>query len=108
MLVGRNHENAIYELSGDTAWTGVDLAKAFTELLGRTVLYTHRTSDEQEVDLQAEHASPERMRMRVEIDTAIARGDLADANPELARLIGRPTTPLLEGLRAALEHPASV
>ena len=34
-------------------------------------------------------------------------GVLADADPTLARLIGRPTTPIVEGLRAAVE-PARV
>ncbi|WP_375400521.1 SDR family oxidoreductase [uncultured Amnibacterium sp.] len=107
VLTGDGHENAIYEFSGDTAWDGIELAQAFTAILGRTILYHHRTSDEQEVDLLAQQVPPERIQARIAIDTAIARGDLADANPTLSRLIGRPTTPLLEGLKAALEHPAA-
>lgn len=38
----------------------------------------------------------------VDVDAAIARGELADTDGDLARLIGRPTTPLAETLRAAL------
>ena len=107
VLTSDAHENAIYELAGDTAWDGALLAQAFTAILGRTILYHHRTSDEQQVDLQTQDVPAERIRARIEIDTSIARGDLADANPELSRLIGRPTTPLLEGLRASLEHPTA-
>lgn len=107
VLTGDTHENAIYELSGDTAWDGIRLAQAFTEILGRTILYHHRTSDEQEVDLISHGVSAGGIQGRISLDTAIARGDLADANPELSRLIGRPTTPLLDGLKAALQHPAA-
>lgn len=104
VLTSDAHENAVHELSGDTAWDGVELAQAFTAILGRTILYHHRTSDEQEVDLQSQGVPAEGIRMVVAIDTAIARGDLADASPQLSRLIGRPTTPLLDGLRAALDR----
>lgn len=98
------HQNAVYELSGDTAWDGIQLAQAFTTILGRTILFHHRTSDEQQVDLTTQGVPAEGIRIVIGIDTAIARGDLADANPELSRLIGRPTTPLLDGLRAALDQ----
>ncbi|HCJ48485.1 MAG TPA: NAD(P)-dependent oxidoreductase, partial [Microbacterium sp.] len=37
-----------------------------------------------------------------EMQAGIGRGVLADADPTLARLIGRPTTPFAEGIRAAL------
>jgi len=36
----------------------------------------------------------------VTLDADIRRGDLADATSDLRDLIGRPTTPLLDGLRA--------
>ena len=36
------------------------------------------------------------------LDADIRRGDLADATADLRTLIGRPTTPLVDGLRAAL------
>ena len=36
------------------------------------------------------------------IDDAIRRGVLGDPDGTLSRLIGRPTTPLVEGLRAAV------
>ncbi|KTR73876.1 nucleoside-diphosphate sugar epimerase, partial [Microbacterium oxydans] len=35
------------------------------------------------------------------LDSGIKDGALADTDGTLARLIGRPTTPLVEGLRAA-------
>lgn len=107
VLTSEGHHNAVYELAGGTAWDGIELAQAFTAILGRTILYHHRTSDEQAVDLQDRGVPPEGVEARISIDTAIARGELADANPELSRLIGRPTTPLLEGLRTALAHPAA-
>ena len=44
------------------------------------------------------------------IDDAIRRGVLGDTDGTLSRLIGRPTTPLVDGLRAAVpaqEQPAA-
>jgi NAD(P)H dehydrogenase (quinone) len=38
----------------------------------------------------------------VALDEATRRGDLADATADLRTLIGRPTTPLVDALRAAL------
>ena len=66
------------------------------------------------VDLRVEHAVIQRKgRGRVdedagtvgfvaEMEAGIARGVLADADPTLARLLGRPTTPVADGLRAAV------
>ncbi|NEE55567.1 KR domain-containing protein, partial [Streptomyces sp. SID8455] len=41
-----------------------------------------------------------------DVDEAIARGRLAGTSGDLARLTGRPTTPLATTVRAALEASA--
>jgi NAD(P)H dehydrogenase (quinone) len=38
----------------------------------------------------------------VDADAAIARGELAATSGQLRRLIGRPTTPIADSIRAAL------
>ena len=87
------------ELSGELAWHYNDLAAAFSKLLGRTVVYQSVTP-EQHLAAVKDAGVPEQMVvMAVEVDTGLRAGAMAYQNGDLARLIGRPTTPLVEGLR---------
>jgi NAD(P)H dehydrogenase (quinone) len=99
---GDGHLNKTYELSGDVAWTYDDLAGALSEVLGRDVVHRSVTPEEQ---LQAltDAGVPEPMaQMAVAVDAGIRAGAFAFTSGDLARLIGRPTTPLVEGLRPLL------
>ncbi|MFD8753152.1 SDR family oxidoreductase [Kitasatospora sp. NPDC059577] len=94
--------NAVYELSGDTAWSLPELAAELAKASGKPV--GHRDV------APAEHLSvlvgaglPEGFAAAlVDVDAGIARGELAGTPGDLARLIGRPTVPLAESVRAAL------
>ena len=96
------HENATYELSGDVAWTGAELAAAVGEALGREIAYQSLTTDEHLAVLTAAGLDEGTAGFLVALDANIARGDLAQQSGELSRLIGRATTPLVETFRAAL------
>jgi NAD(P)H dehydrogenase (quinone) len=102
VAVASGHENATYELSGDVAWTGAELAAAVGEALGREIAYQPLTTDEHLAMLTAAGLDEGTAGFLVALDANIARGDLAQQSGELTRLIGRPTTPLVETLRAAL------
>lgn len=95
------HIGEIYELAGDAVWDYGDLAAAFAEITGRDVSY-EPISFEQKVAALREAGLDERLAgLIASLDTGIADGALDDSDGTLARLIGRPTTPLIEGLRAA-------
>jgi len=96
------HENATYELSGDVAWTGAELADAVGEALGREITYQSLTTDEHLAMLTAAGLDEGTAGFLVALDANIARGDLAQQSGELTRLIGRATTPLVDTFRAAL------
>jgi NAD(P)H dehydrogenase (quinone) len=99
VLTTDGHHGATYELSGDVAWSYDELAAAFTELLGREVTYQSVTPEQHLANL-TEAGVPEPMAaMAVAVDAGIRAGAFAYTNGDLARLIGRPTTGLLEGLR---------
>jgi NAD(P)H dehydrogenase (quinone) len=94
------HLGRTYELSGDVAWTYDDLAAALSEVLGRDVAYRSVTPDEH-LEILVGAGVPEQLAgMAVAVDGAIREGAFAYRNGDLARLIGRPTTPLVDGLRA--------
>ena len=93
------HHGKTYELSGDTAWNYDDLAAGLSEVLGRDVVHQSLTP-EQHLQAIVSAGVPEQMaQMIVGADAGIAAGAFAFTNGDLSRLLGRPTTPLVEGLR---------
>lgn len=101
VLRTEGHDGAVYELSGDQAWTFDDLAAAATEVLGRPVEYRRVTIDEHRELLAAAGLDEGTIGFLLAMDQNTAAGELADTTGELAALIGRPTTPLVDALRAA-------
>lgn len=99
-LVEDGHVGNVYEFAGDVAWTFDDLASAASEVLGRPVTYQRLTSEQLAAGLEAAGADAGTVGFVVGLDQAIAGGVLSGTDGTLARLIGRPTTPLIDGLRA--------
>jgi NAD(P)H dehydrogenase (quinone) len=99
VVTSDDHRGRTYELSGDVAWTYDDLAGALGEVLGRGVV--HRSvPPEQHLKALTDAGVAEPMaQMAVGVDAGIRAGAFAFTNGDLARLLGRPTTPLVEGLR---------
>ncbi|MDR5698542.1 SDR family oxidoreductase [Agromyces aerolatus] len=103
LLDGRTLEGRTLELTGDTAWTFDDLAAAASEVVGREVTYQPLSTEEQVSALESAGLDHGTAAFVAGIDDAIRRGVLGDATPTLSELIGRPTTPLVEALRAAID-----
>ncbi|MFD6178054.1 MULTISPECIES: SDR family oxidoreductase [unclassified Isoptericola] len=97
------HDGAVYELSGDVAWTFDDLAAAAAEIVGRPVTYRRLTADEHRAALVAAGLDEDTAAFVVALDGDARAGLLSETSGDLARLIGRPTTPLADGLRRALD-----
>ncbi|MFD3548180.1 NmrA family NAD(P)-binding protein [Streptomyces sp. NPDC058655] len=102
VLTGEGHLNRVYELSGDTAWNLAEYTAELSAQSGREVTYTEVTPEEQLAALTGAGVPEGFAAIIVDVDAAIARGRLAGTSGDLARLIGRPTVPLAEAIRAAL------
>lgn len=102
VLTTPGHKGAVYELSGDTAWDFDDLAAAIGAVIGREVEYVRVTPEEQRAALVAHGLDEGTAAFVVTLDGDTHKGLLGVTTGDLGRLIGRPTTPLLDGLRAAL------
>jgi NAD(P)H dehydrogenase (quinone) len=100
VLTTDGHDNAAYELTGDVAWDYHDLAAAVSEVTGTTVTYQDLSSEEHAAALRAHGVDEETITFLVTLDADLAAGVSADATDHLRTLIGRPTTPLVDGLRA--------
>ncbi|WP_046529436.1 SDR family oxidoreductase [Cellulomonas sp. FA1] len=101
VVTGEGHDGQVYELAGDVAWTHDELAAAASQVLGRDVVYRDVTPEEQRAGLLAAGLDEGTAGFVVALDQNIAAGTLADTDGTLRRLVGRPTTPLIDGLRAA-------
>ncbi|MFF2844850.1 SDR family oxidoreductase [Streptomyces sp. NPDC058001] len=99
---GEGHEGKAYELSGDTAWSLDEYAAEIARQSGKDISYA-RVPAEQHLAILTGAGVPEPMAaILVDVDAAIERGRLAGTSGDLARLIGRPTTPVGEAIAAAL------
>lgn len=99
-LVAGGHEGATYELGGDVAWTLPELAATLAELLGIPVAYEDVSAPEHIAALEAAGLPAPTAAFVAGLDAAISDGALDGVTGELARLLGRPTTPLAEALAA--------
>ncbi|MFF7679352.1 SDR family oxidoreductase [Actinacidiphila glaucinigra] len=104
VLTGAGHENAVYELSGDEAWTMAEYAAELAHQSGRPVAYTDLPADAFLAVLTGAGLPEPVAAIYVDVDVAgISRGLLQGGSGDLARLIGRPTTPLADTIAAALK-----
>lgn len=90
-----------YSLSGDTAWSFEELAADFAEVLTAPVEVRRVNGEAKAGVLAGFGLDPAMVGFVVGVDAAIAAGELGSTNGELAALIGRPTAPIIDTLRAA-------
>ena len=102
VLTGSRHENRVYELGGDQAFTMAELAGIIAEESGRPVEYRD-LPEEAYVDALVGFGVREGFaRALAESDGALARGELFTDSGDLSRLIGRPTTSPRDAVAFAL------
>ncbi|MFD4421369.1 SDR family oxidoreductase [Agromyces sp. NPDC058484] len=103
VLLEDGHLGQVYEFGGDVTWSYDELAAAASALVGREVVYQPLTTEAHVAALEAAGLDAGTAGFVAAIDTGIREGVLAHTDGTLSRIIGRPTTPLVEGLRAAVE-----
>jgi NAD(P)H dehydrogenase (quinone) len=91
----------VYELGGTAPFTLAELADTITEVTGTKVLYHDLSPAEFVVALQRAGLDPGVAVFLADIGESIAHGDLETTSDDLTRLLGRPSTPLAEAIRAA-------
>ncbi|MET0853492.1 MAG: NmrA family NAD(P)-binding protein [Microterricola sp.] len=101
VLVDASHSGAVYELSGDVAWSHAEFAEAAAEVLGRAVSYRNLSPEEHQAALEQSGLDAGTAGFVVALDGNIRDGLLAGTSGDLTRLIGRPTTPLRAELATA-------
>jgi NAD(P)H dehydrogenase (quinone) len=96
------HAGKTYELAGDTAHTGADLAAEVAKAAGKPVAYVSMPQADYAAAL-AGFGLPEGFaQVLADCDAQAGQGALFDDSHTLSRLIGRPTTPIAETIKTAL------
>lgn len=102
VLTGDTTENHIHELAGDESFTLSGYAAALAEVSGRPVVYTDMPEVEYRAALEGIGVPAPWPAILSDSSAKSAAGVLFDDGHELSRLIGRPTTGLIDAVRAAL------
>lgn len=98
-----NQAGKVYELAGDEAWTLSDLTAQLSELAGKPVAYQNLSEADFKAALQGAGLPEPFAALLANSDVGASKGGLFDDSRQLSTLIGRPTTPLAESLRALLQ-----
>jgi len=102
VLTGTNHEGKTYELAGDAAHTLADFAAELSRQAGREIPYKDLSRDAYAAILK-QAGLPDGFAEGIPAwDVDASHGALFDDGRQLSALIGRPTTPLADAVKAAL------
>ena len=102
VLTGTDHAGRTYELAADDAWTLGDLAAEISARTGRDIPYRNLSVADYAAALVGAGLPQGLSEAIAGWDADAAQGALFDDGRALSRLIGRPTTPLADVVRAAL------
>ena len=92
----------VYELAGDTAYTLSELAAEIAKQSGKPVVYNDLPEAAYAAALVQVGLPEGFAALLADSDVGASKGGLFDDGRQLSRLIGRPTTPLAEVVKAAL------
>lgn len=95
--------NAIYELAGDESYTMAEFAAEIASAAGKPVAYVDMSEADFAAALESVGLPGQIAAMLADSDSQAAKGALQDDSHTLQRLIGRPTTPWAETVRAAVK-----
>lgn len=102
VLTGEGHAGRTYELAGDSAYTLTELAAELSRQTGKTIPYRDLPPAEYAKILEGAGLPAVWAEAYASMDVAAANGALFDDGHALAKLIGRPTTPLGDVIRQIL------
>lgn len=102
VISGDGHAGNVYELAGDHAWTLSELAAELSKQSGKNVTYQNMSEADFAAALKGVGLPAGLVDMLADSDVGASKGGLFDDSHTLSKLIGRPTTPLSESIKAIL------
>ncbi len=102
VMLGGDQAGKIYELAGDHAYTLTEFAAEIERQSGKPVAYQNMSEADFAQALLGAGLPDWLATLLAESDTGASKGGLFDDSHTQSRLIGRPTTPLADVIRASL------
>jgi NAD(P)H dehydrogenase (quinone) len=102
VIAEEGHAGKVYELAGDHAWTLSELAAELSKQSGKSVSYQNLSEADFSAALKGVGLPAGLADMLADSDIGASKGGLFDDSHTLSALIGRPTTPLAESVKAIL------
>lgn len=102
VLTTPGHDNTVYELGGDQAYTLADYAATLSTASGKSVAYVDMPEDAFKGALIGAGLPEGFADLLANSDANAAKGGLFDGSKTLSNLIGRPTEPIDQTINAAL------
>jgi NAD(P)H dehydrogenase (quinone) len=101
-LLADDSVGKVHELAGDESFTMADYAATLAEQSGQEVAYVDLPQADYAAALVSAGLPAPYAELLADGDRGVADGELHDASRTLSALIGRPTTPLADAVKAAL------
>jgi NAD(P)H dehydrogenase (quinone) len=103
VLTGEGHVGKLYELAGDEYYTLKDLAAEISKQTGKDIPYNDLSEAEYAAVLVSVGLPEGLAQAFASFDTGASKDDLFDDSRVLSQLIGRPTAPLADAVKQALQ-----
>ncbi|WP_443938492.1 SDR family oxidoreductase [Pedobacter sp. MW01-1-1] len=104
VLTTTGHENKVYELAGDEAYTLTEFAAEVSKQVGKVIPYKNLPEAEFAAILTSIGLPEFFANLLADSDVGASKGGLFDDSKTLSKLIGRPTTPYAEVIKSILAH----
>ena len=101
-LLADDSAGKVHELGGDESFTMADYAAVLSEHSGQPVSYVDLPQAEYAAVLESAGVPAPFAQVLADGDRGVAEGELYEGSGTLSALIGRPTTPLSDAVKAAL------
>ena len=92
-------------LTGPEALSYADIAAAFSDLLGRRIVYRPQDLDEVRHNLENSDQPHWRIELMLEFNRAFRQGLAAEVDPTVPEILGQPARGLRQYLAEALQSP---
>lgn len=102
VITANGQAGKVYELAGDTGWTLKELTQEISRQSGRPVVYQNLSEADFTAALLGAGLPQGLAEMLANSDIGASKGGLYDDSHQLSTLLGRPTVPLADSVRAAL------
>ena len=102
VLTTDGHENKIYELAGDNAFTMNEYADELSKQIGKTIPYVNLPKDEYAAALVGAGLPEALANILADSDIGASKGQLYSKSKDLGDLIGRPTANLKDVIASSI------